>query len=262
MHTQAVLGRVVADLQAQSPDHIAVTGDLVNIGLPAEYLAAARWLRSLGAPDHVSVIPGNHDVYVHMAADAGIGHWQAYMTGTVAGEPQGFPFVRRLRHVALIGLNSAVPTPPFHASGRLGRAQLARFGQVLHELGRERLVRVVLVHHPALPGLAPPRCALQDAEGMAAVLAQHGAELVLHGHNHRLMINHTPGPGRPIPVVGAASASAAEHAGHRSLARYHVYNICSDPGAPIEMVERGLSDAAGTAREISRRSLSPEHVPG
>jgi hypothetical protein len=35
-----------------------------------------------------------------------------------------FPFVRRRGPLALIGVSSAVPTPPLMATGRLGRAQL------------------------------------------------------------------------------------------------------------------------------------------
>ena len=33
----AALARLVADMHAQTPDHVAVTGDLVNIALPSEF---------------------------------------------------------------------------------------------------------------------------------------------------------------------------------------------------------------------------------
>ena len=52
------------DMQAQTPDHIAVTGDLVNLALEAEFAPARAWLESVGPPDRVTVIPGNHDAYV------------------------------------------------------------------------------------------------------------------------------------------------------------------------------------------------------
>ena len=45
-------------MQAQSPDHIAVTGDLVNISLDTEFAAAARWLMSVGTPEHVTLGAG------------------------------------------------------------------------------------------------------------------------------------------------------------------------------------------------------------
>src|SRR5215467_8306949 len=69
VYQRAVLDRIVADLKAQHPDHIAVTGDLANIGLPQEHINALRWLESLGAPDRVTVIPGNHDIYSRLRSD-------------------------------------------------------------------------------------------------------------------------------------------------------------------------------------------------
>jgi 3',5'-cyclic AMP phosphodiesterase CpdA len=61
------LEQLVEDMKAQAPDHIAVTGDLVNIALPLEISGARAWLDELGAPDQVSVVPGNHDAYVRGA---------------------------------------------------------------------------------------------------------------------------------------------------------------------------------------------------
>ena len=72
-YQREVLDRIVADLQAQAPDHIAVTGDLVNIGLPQEHINALAWLESLGAPQRVSVIPGNHDIYSRLRRRPGHG---------------------------------------------------------------------------------------------------------------------------------------------------------------------------------------------
>ena len=60
----------------------------------------------------------------------------------------GFPYLRRRGPLALIGLSTAVPTPPFMATGRLGEAQLARLAETLVALAREKLFRVVLIHHP------------------------------------------------------------------------------------------------------------------
>ena len=55
-HQRPALDLIVADMLAHRPDHIAVTGDLVNLGLPAEYEAAREWLSDLGSPDNVTVI--------------------------------------------------------------------------------------------------------------------------------------------------------------------------------------------------------------
>src|SRR3979411_36550 len=48
-HRRDVLDALVADMQAQRPDHIAVTGDLVNLALDAEFAPARAWLEAAGA---------------------------------------------------------------------------------------------------------------------------------------------------------------------------------------------------------------------
>ena len=187
IHSRAALDAIVADAKAQRPDHILVSGDLVNIGLPAEYEAALDWLKTVGPPDRVSVVPGNHDIYVPLATDPGVALWAPYMTGEGMGGELTFPYVRRAGCVAIVGLNSAVPTPVGLASGLLGQAQLDRLAATLDALKSEGLARLVMIHHPPLPGLAPRRRALVDAAGLEAVLRRHGAELVVFGHNHRNM---------------------------------------------------------------------------
>src|SRR5262249_37669350 len=48
LHVPEALGGVVADIKEQKPDHIALTGDLVNVSLPTEFARAAEWLAKLG----------------------------------------------------------------------------------------------------------------------------------------------------------------------------------------------------------------------
>src|SRR5215475_9518778 len=63
-HRREVVDALVADLNTQGADHVAVTGDLVNLALNAEFSPALAWLQGVGAPDRVTAIPGNHDAYV------------------------------------------------------------------------------------------------------------------------------------------------------------------------------------------------------
>lgn len=262
VHRRDALDLVVADLKAQRPDHIAVTGDLINLGLPAEFEAARAWLEGLGAPDEVTVIPGNHDIYTHLGNDPGLERWAEYMRGDAGGARRAggevrFPFVRRIGPAALIALNSAVPTAPFVAAGELGERQIAALGEILAGTRAEGLIRVVLIHHPPLPGQAPPRRALRDAAELERVLAQHGAELVLHGHNHR--DNHLDfewAEGR-IPVVGVASGSAGRGHKNEHLGRYNLVRIARIDGAPhIELTTRGLDRSASRVEQISRKLLT------
>src|SRR3546814_8490269 len=60
-HRPEVLAHIAADIAREAPDHVAVTGDLTNLSLPAEFAQAHGWLSGLGAPATVSIIAGNHD---------------------------------------------------------------------------------------------------------------------------------------------------------------------------------------------------------
>ena len=64
IHQARILELVVRDIKSHDPDHVAVTGDLINIALAAEYRYARRWLEELGSRARVSLVPGNHDASV------------------------------------------------------------------------------------------------------------------------------------------------------------------------------------------------------
>lgn len=233
LHRPEVLAALVADLRASAPAQIALTGDLTQIGLPAECEHARRWLEALAPPERVSLVPGNHDRYV--AADWGktIGRWQAYLgsdgdavaPATAAPERRSFPTLRRRGPVAFIGLTSACASAPLMATGWLGRRQRVALAEMLAETGARKLFRVVLIHHPPVPGSYKWRKRLTDGAAVADIIERHGAELVLHGHTHRLMVNRLEGAsGRPIPVVGLSSASAPGTSPERA-ARYSLWTV-------------------------------------
>ena len=70
---------------------------------------------------------------------------------------------------------------------------------------------------------------------------EHGAELVLHGHDHLHMINWLNGPnGSRVPAVGVPSASAAPGTS-KDAAAYNLYAIDGAPGAwRCELTSRGI----------------------
>jgi len=221
LHRREVLEALVRDVAACVPDHVCVTGDLSNLGLAAEAPTAARWLARLGTPEMVSAVPGNHDAYAPDSPPAER-QWPAWMAGD-DGTP-GFPYLRRRDGLAIVGVSTAVATPPFLATGRVGADQLARLETLLDAAAVEGLVRVLLLHHPPQAGAVRRRVALSDAGRLRAVLARTGAELVLHGHAHRAMSGAVDGPDGPIPVLGVASASCAGDTRHPA-AGFHTLDV-------------------------------------
>jgi 3',5'-cyclic AMP phosphodiesterase CpdA len=260
VHRREILDLLTRDLVERKPDHVAVTGDLVNLGLPEEFLRAAEWLHHLGTPDDVTAIPGNHDAYVRLHPDRSTRHWHPYMESNEAGESlfatpdTGFPFLRRFGDVALIALSSAIPTMPFVAAGKLGTDQLSHLASALDTLGREGSFRVVLIHHPPLPGQAGWARGLRDARKLREVLRTHGAELVLHGHDHRQTVHELDTASGPALIVGVPSASEAVE-GRAPAARYNEYNIdrCGN-GWRVEMIGRAAA-SSDQVWECERRVL-------
>ena len=241
-HRRDVLEALVSDMQTQAPDHIAITGDLVNLALEAEFAPARAWLESVGAPDRVTVIPGNHDAYVRVTQHRFAEAWGNYLDGDET--PDGgvtFPLVRRRGPLALISVSSAVPTPPLMATGWLGRTQLDALERILMRLSAEQLFRVLLIHHPLRSNSRIKR--LTDSSELLALLKQHGVELILHGHDHIHSTIWIDGPKSSIPVIGVPSASAVAH-GRYPAAAYNLFSIERDGAAwRCEQTVRGMDDA-------------------
>lgn len=229
IHDADTLEALIADLKRQRTDHLAVAGDLVNLALPDEFKAAQRWMQALGAPQAVTLVPGNHDAYVRRAEQEPAHWWGDYMDSDGEEQP-AFPFVRRRGQVAIVGLSTAVAAPWFRATGRLSKEQLQKLPQILTQLAGEGLFRVVMLHHP--PESEPRRRKerlLNGAEFIAAI-RDAGAELILHGHEHVNSVSWLAGPGRRIPVVGVPSASALPGSKWQP-AGYNIYRIEGQAGA-------------------------------
>ncbi len=251
-YRREVLDALVSDLQAQAPDHIAVTGDLVNLALEAEFAPTRQWLASVGEPHLVTVIPGNHDAYVRKTQHRFVEAFGEYLSGDEASGNSAFPFVRRRGPIALIGLSSAVPTAPFMATGTLGRAQIEALEQVLTTLSTEEAFRVLLVHHPLRSDSRPKR--LTNSAQLLALLKKHGVELILHGHDHIHSTMWFEGPEGKIPSIGVPAASALARGRHPAAA-YNLYAIERDGNAwRCEQISRGI-DSDLRIREIGRTRL-------
>ncbi len=252
IHQRHIADRIAADIVAAKPDHVALTGDLVNIALAREFEIGTTWMQDFGSGAQISFVPGNHDAYVHVAYEQGIGRWADYMTSDMnllpaelrPADRPGFPFVRQRRNIALIGVSSGVPAALHRASGTVGAGQIKALAHILPVLRERGYCRVVLIHHPALPGQCVPRRGLDDAGALAEVLHRHGAEFVLHGHNHTHMHEAFATRTGTAHVLGVPSASAAP-GGHKPAAAWYRYSIKRTSGVwQAEVQVRGF-EAAG-----------------
>lgn len=221
-HDEQILDRAVETGVSLGAERLVVTGDLTNLSLPSEFAHVQRRLASIGLP--VTVIPGNHDAYVKGVVRDNLfdRHFREFMTGErTEGD---FPFVQRFDDVALVGVSTAVASMPLFATGTVGADQLARLDAVLAKLGDEGLARVVLIHHSPVAGVAKARHDLLDLAAFGEVIARRGAELILHGHEHRTIETTLPGPKGAVPVHGIASGtSRSQRPGHE--AAFSLYEV-------------------------------------
>ena len=261
VHRMDVLDALLQDLHAQHPDHIALTGDVVNLALPGEYPQARAFLERVGTPEHLSLVPGNHDAYTSGGALRLLTEFDPWMRGDDSGahpldESNRFPYIRRRDKVALIGLSTAIPTAPFMATGELGLIQVARLSDILERLGHEGYCRIVMLHHPVRRQDAGPTAMLLDSHRLLTALRNSGAELVLHGHIHSGLIPRVRGPNFDIPVVCTPSASAAPERA-RWPASYNLFRIRQDGyGWKIDLTVRGYASPGHPPEELRTMTLA------
>ncbi|MFV0473311.1 MAG: metallophosphoesterase family protein [Pikeienuella sp.] len=255
LHLREIADRLRADVLAHAPDHVAMTGDAVNFGLAREFPLAAEWLGGFGPADRVSFTPGNHEALTggwRRPCEAAFG---PFITGDDGAA--GWPWLRRRGPVALIGLSSAIPTPPFFAQGEVGPAQVERLRA--HLAATRGACRIVLIHHPPTE-MSKPRKALRDRAATAAAIAAEGAELVLHGHNHRNEMSWIDGRDGRVPVLGAPSASCPAGTGH-APAEWRLLTIREEgEGWRVEILRRALGDD-GAFVDRGRFSLPAQPAP-
>ena len=217
-YQRQALDQLVSAVQADAADLIVLTGDLVHIGLEAEFSQASAWLQALGPPGRVRLVPGNHDCYQPDSWRAACAAYAGYLatgseTEPVGNDPQsGFPGREVLGELTLITANSAHSTPWWAAVGTLGAAQRAKIAELLDATAGT--FRILALHHPPLPGSCARRKALTDAKACQKLLTQGRPQLTLHGHLHR-NITLTMPYGRIYCTAAAGSVRADAPASYR-----------------------------------------------
>jgi len=230
---------MVSDLNAGGVDHVLCTGDVTNLALRCEFeFARARFDRLALGTHGVTVIPGNHDAYVaegvalfaelfgeFAACDPG---WEWTAAELAPDETPGdlrWPSVRLRGDLALIATSTSRATPWFTAYGRLGAGQLIRLRSALGDRRLAGKTRVVAIHHPPAGRRAESKIrGLHDHAEFAAVIAEAGADLIVHGHEHRDMTEALAGPEGPVPVRGIASGTYLHNKPERT-ARYRIFEL-------------------------------------
>ena len=213
-HSNALAYEAARKAKELGAHHILITGDLSNLAFAEEYAEVSSWLKSFErAPEKITVVPGNHDAYLKKLWPDGP-FWEALNPYCLSDAfwaesfSARFPVVRDRGKVRIIGLSTAIPSPPLMAWGEVGRGQLQGLKRALIGGRRERKTCLIALHHPPQTGVTRTDNGLRDAHAFRSIVLEEGAGLVLHGHMHRAMRGTVAGPGQTsVPVWGTGSAS-------------------------------------------------------
>jgi 3',5'-cyclic AMP phosphodiesterase CpdA len=249
-HSEDILEAAVEDLRRDPPDHLALTGDVSNLSLDAEFIRARGILARAELPaERISLIPGNHDTYTCGAYRAR--SFERAFAG-ILGEGVVWPRVQRLGEVLVVSTTSSVPTPWFTAYGRMGAAQLEQVAGLL--AASEARFKVVLVHHPPLEGDGRPDMLLRrnrDGARLIEVCRAGGADLILCGHTHRAFDWTVEGP-RPLRIFCAGSTTKPP-ARLGDAATYNRYRV--EDGRLVAVEVRGYDPGRGRFVVVAERPL-------
>ena len=248
--------RAVLEAAVASADHVVVTGDITNLGLESEYDEARKFIDSVSRNTEVTVVPGNHDIY--LASIQRDRRFPQYFDKFLVSDlpeyaiqlPAGpYPCVKLRGPVAIIALSSAVPRPPFVSSGNVGNLQLAALVKILAHPDVARRTPVILIHHPPVDQrirLAQLRDGLVDALSLCNALSPVSHGLVLFGHLHiRVRCKLLTASGA-LDVV-CASGAALDHPDPAIRAGFNLYEIDSD-GAIATVQAHVLEPSDSTLR--------------
>ena len=177
----AVVAGLIASLNADPPDLVAISGDLTQGARHREFRAARAFMDALTAP--VLAVPGNHDITPYQLEERFLDPYRRWHQEI---GPETEPLWQDAT-VAVVGLNTArrAGLHPDWSRGRITRGRLDRLLQRLDALPRH-LVRIVVAHHPLLPPEALPlQTVVGGSKRALAAFAEHDVRLVLAGHLHR-----------------------------------------------------------------------------
>jgi Icc-related predicted phosphoesterase len=216
------LRRSLETAQRVGAQHFVLSGDLTEVGSPGEYETLAEVLHDSGiAPDRMTLVPGNHDVYASAEA------WRWALEGplaayakTSAREPGKVTPVE-IPGATLLPVDATFHQPVTRSAGWLPDETIEAIEQRAKDPAMSRYPLVVVQHHPpfvrktsALHWLD----GLVGARRMMHVLETFRHLWVMHGHLHHI-VDRALGCG-VSRIFGATATVEDKHE-----ARVRVYDV-------------------------------------
>jgi Icc protein len=186
-------------------DHVVISGDLTEIGSPGEFECLGEALHDSGiAPERITLVPGNHDLYT--SADA----WARALEGPLAAfEPTSAREPGRILECAgvrILPLDVARLQPLTRSAGWIEDSALEVVERRAADPGLADRPLLVVQHHP--PFVRATQAwqwvdGLIGAARLMSILEAFRHLFVLHGHLHSA-VNRVLGCG-VARVLGATA---------------------------------------------------------
>ena len=189
---------------ARHSDHILVTGDLTEDGVPEQFEVLAQVLAESGvSPGQVTLVPGNHDLYSSQSAfsDALAGPLRPYARTSRVDRALDFG------DVVILPTATTKPQPLPLSAGTLRPMQARSVAALASDCQRRGRTLILAQHHPPLgyrnriwnwiDGMDRVRCFFE-------LLLVHESLQVVHGHTHECA-STAIGAGR-APQIHAGAA--------------------------------------------------------
>lgn len=170
---------LAAELIAEQPDLIAVSGDLTQRAQVSEFQAARAFLDRL--PEPILAVPGNHDVpayHLTMRFMSPWARWKRWLAEEL--EP-----VIETETFCAVGINSARRWGPYldWSRGRVSIDQIERAEAIFS--GCTKSLHIAVAHHPfLLTEAGMHRRVISRADLALPRLRKAGVDLLLGGHVH------------------------------------------------------------------------------
>lgn len=229
---------LAADIRAQAPEAVVVSGDLTRRARSREFSAALAFLEALEAP--LLVVPGNHDI----PRDDVLARFLHPRRRWHAARSVAWRDVLRLPGLRLIGLDS-VSRAQWHLDWAAGAFSVARRAGLEAALALPgEAMTIVACHHPLRhPSWAAGRRVPRHAEEIIALLRAHGVAAVLCGHLHSAAL--TPlGLDGPLQVVAPSALS------QRGAGSPNGWNLITTEGGRCSVILRERRGEGWSARPL------------
>jgi 3',5'-cyclic AMP phosphodiesterase CpdA len=224
------LALALAHSRSAGADRVVISGDLTEVGLRTEFEALGESLHESGfAPDCITLVPGNHDLYSSPEAWRWAIHGPlAAFSAASATETAGR--IVECGNVRLLPVDATFHQPMMRSAGALSRETLDAIERRASDSGLADKPLIVVQHHPPfLRGTSVWRWidGLAGARRMMAILRAFRHVFVMHGHLHTLV---TRSIGGEEPRILGATAVVED----QDVPRVRVFDASHRQLRPVE----------------------------